>query len=50
MPDKKEQQNNGEDREERFTGTPEEQLPDLEAEDIQNQKKGSTEKEEASDK
>ncbi|XKE96343.1 hypothetical protein LG326_08660 [Metaplanococcus flavidus] len=49
MPDKKEQQNNGEDREEHFTGTPEEQLPDLEAEDMQNQQKERAEKEEDSD-
>ncbi|WP_281862650.1 hypothetical protein [Planomicrobium okeanokoites] len=49
MPDKKEQQNNGEDREEHFTGTPEEQLPDLEAEDIQNQQKERAEKEEEPD-
>ncbi|MCM3611087.1 hypothetical protein M4S82_07450 [Planococcus sp. MERTA32b] len=35
MTDKKERQNNGEDREQHFTGSPEEQLPDLEAEDIQ---------------
>ncbi|QHJ71293.1 hypothetical protein [Planococcus halotolerans] len=49
MTDKKEQRNNGEDKEEIFTGTPEEQLPDLEAEDIQNQQKEKAEKEEESD-
>lgn len=35
MPDKKDQQNEEEQKEEKFTGSPEQQLPDLEAEDLQ---------------
>lgn len=49
MADKKEQRNGGEDKEENFTGSPEEQLPDLEAEDIQNRQKERAEKEGESD-
>lgn len=43
MTDKKEERNNGEEKEEHFTGSPEEQLPDLEAEDSHDQSEGKKE-------
>lgn len=40
MTDNKEERNIGEEKEEHFTGSPEEQLPDLEAEDTHDQTNG----------
>ena len=50
MPDKKAHQKDVEEKEKSFTGSPEQQLPDLEAEDERDQQDQQSEKEAQSDK
>lgn len=50
VPDKKEQPKNGEKQEEGFTGSPEQQLPDLESEDKKDRQEKHPKKESQSDK
>ncbi|WP_422123261.1 hypothetical protein DHX103_00160 [Planococcus sp. X10-3] len=50
MAEKKDAKKEEKEKEESFTGSPEEQFPDLEAEDSREQPKGKTEKKKGSDK
>lgn len=49
MEDKKQQQNGEHEKEDAFTGSPEQQLPDLEAEDEQIRKEEQSKEEKDSD-
>lgn len=49
MPDKKVQQKDDENKEKSFTGSPEQQLPDLEAEDSQERQEKPSKKESQSE-